>query len=493
VSDLDPAQKTAAELEKEANSWRPPAQEAPKYEAFAKQYMLSLLPGVLRAHAGTEFTEHHSSGLLDPEDVLLPAGSTLLKEKLTTRLWYRAMAYCLTQQGRHKEACGAFGRAALCGRGWAEALNSWEEALVKCGRGAEVPGVWALGAARGAWPSTVQRPTGLYVRRLEAKPIWDAAEIPAARALEAAYPAILNEFKRLSEGVDRWKPINCHDESLVSKGQWTDFKFISNGQRHSVNCARCPETWRVLSQLPEVATMVSGTAIFSRMAGGTVIKPHCGATNTRLRLHLGLDVPKEGGPRPRMRVGGEWVEWQAGKVLCFDDSFEHEVEHLGSKPRVILLVDLWHPDLGDNTGKGRARVLHGDGLRRFRAAAGGAFEPHRVVDSEVRFLEQVLRAVGGVREAATKVHLQGEPGSPGGATTGGTRAAAAGAMCRQFLLAYVECSPCAERETVCELCSLALKKFGLSSLIMTIRGWPRTAQGEIDRGRLPPPPKNSFG
>ena len=33
------------------------------------------------------------------------------------------------------------------------------------------------------------------------------------------------------------------------------------------------------------------------------------------------------------------------KPYVFDDSFEHEAWHDGSKTRVILIVDFWHPDL----------------------------------------------------------------------------------------------------------------------------------------------------
>lgn len=38
-------------------------------------------------------------------------------------------------------------------------------------------------------------------------------------------------------------------------------------------------------------------------------------------------------------------EWKEGKVLMFDDSFEHEVWHEGDSLRLVLIVDFWHPDL----------------------------------------------------------------------------------------------------------------------------------------------------
>lgn len=35
-------------------------------------------------------------------------------------------------------------------------------------------------------------------------------------------------------------------------------------------------------------------------------------------------------------------------MLIFDDSFEHEVWHNGTSVRLVLIVDVWHPDLTDD-------------------------------------------------------------------------------------------------------------------------------------------------
>lgn len=37
--------------------------------------------------------------------------------------------------------------------------------------------------------------------------------------------------------------------------------------------------------------------------------------------------------------------WEEGKVFIFDDSFEHEVWHNGTEFRLVLIVDVWHPEL----------------------------------------------------------------------------------------------------------------------------------------------------
>lgn len=46
-----------------------------------------------------------------------------------------------------------------------------------------------------------------------------------------------------------------------------------------------------------------------------------------------------------IRVGGETRRWREGRALLFEDSFEHEAWNGGETTRVILIADLWHPDL----------------------------------------------------------------------------------------------------------------------------------------------------
>ena len=103
----------------------------------------------------------------------------------------------------------------------------------------------------------------------------------------------------------------------------------------------CPQTAAVVAAQPGFNMMLCGAHFFSRLRPGTHIGAHCGPSNLRLRCHLGLVVP-EG---CRIRVGREVRSWTAGECLVFDDSFEHEVWHDGADDRVVLICDLWHPDV----------------------------------------------------------------------------------------------------------------------------------------------------
>lgn len=83
---------------------------------------------------------------------------------------------------------------------------------------------------------------------------------------------------------------------------------------------------------------------FSSMSPNTQIAPHYGAGNIKLRCHFPLFVPKEN-EKAYLRVGSETCHWKEGEMLMFDDTYEHEAGNLSSENRVILLIDIWHPDL----------------------------------------------------------------------------------------------------------------------------------------------------
>ena len=74
---------------------------------------------------------------------------------------------------------------------------------------------------------------------------------------------------------------------------------------------------------------------------GTVVRPHTGETNARLRIHLGINIP-EGA---FIRVNNETRTWTEGKCTVIDDSYVHEVWHKGNQKRIVLIVDVWHLDM----------------------------------------------------------------------------------------------------------------------------------------------------
>ena len=63
-------------------------------------------------------------------------------------------------------------------------------------------------------------------------------------------------------------------------------------------------------------------------------------------VFTGLHIPG----KCQLTVAGESRPWYEGKCQFFDDSFWHSAVHQGPGffgPRVVLLIDFWHPQLTD--------------------------------------------------------------------------------------------------------------------------------------------------
>ncbi|XP_007998923.3 aspartyl/asparaginyl beta-hydroxylase isoform X11 [Chlorocebus sabaeus] len=132
------------------------------------------------------------------------------------------------------------------------------------------------------------------------------------------------------------------DENLREKGDWSQFTLWQQGRRNENACKGAPKTCTLLEKFPETTGCRRGQIKYSIMHPGTHVWPHTGPTNCRLRMHLGLVIPKEG---CKIRCANETKTWEEGKVLIFDDSFEHEVWQDASSFRLIFIVDVWHPEL----------------------------------------------------------------------------------------------------------------------------------------------------
>ena len=240
----------------------------------------------------------------------------------------------------------------------------WARCLWRLGdaHASTIPALHALGAARSVWAYELQRPVELLQRDITAKPFWESNELPAAQALEAAYETILAELRSLRQaGKDsdaaaeaELSPVPPMEDSatskvgfsqyrspVVSSGAWKDFQFFASCRKDVAHCAACPATAAAIAACPGINSMIFGSSFFSALAPGTHLDAHCGPSNLRLRVHLGLEVPDG----CRIRVGTETRAWEAGKCLIFDDSFEHEVWHEGDEERIVLICDLWHPDV----------------------------------------------------------------------------------------------------------------------------------------------------
>jgi aspartate beta-hydroxylase len=195
-----------------------------------------------------------------------------------------------------------------------------------------------------------QRPRFFYFPDLPSAPYLDPSLHRWTATLTEAYPAIREEFLRLlseEAGFEDFIRVRTGDSLSNYLGgkqpSWEAFFFYRHGKRYEDNHARCPVTSAALSAID--LCQIEGHApeiCFSVLAPGTEILPHYGVTNVRTVLHLPLVVPGQCALNVR---GGGVHQWDEGKLLMFDDTFEHEAWNRSSQLRGILLMDCWNPYL----------------------------------------------------------------------------------------------------------------------------------------------------
>ncbi|XP_059529088.1 aspartyl/asparaginyl beta-hydroxylase isoform X14 [Myotis daubentonii] len=201
---------------------------------------------------------------------------------------------------------------------------------------------YELGHKRGHFASVWQR--SLYnVNGLKAQPWWTPKETgytELVKSLERNWKLIRDEGLAV---MDKAKGLFLpEDENLREKGDWSQFTLWQQGRKNENACKGAPKTCSLLDKFPETTGCRRGQIKYSIMHPGTHVWPHTGPTNCRLRMHLGLVIPKEG---CKIRCANETKTWEEGKVLIFDDSFEHEVWQDATSFRLIFIVDVWHPEL----------------------------------------------------------------------------------------------------------------------------------------------------
>lgn len=208
-------------------------------------------------------------------------------------------------------------------------------ALLFVDREDEARALFANAVARGLWGNPLQRPVSKYVKGLTSKPWHDKGDYPFIAKLEGGADKIKQE---LLYNIEHRKHLFTGEtENLHVGGEWTELRIKSSGFGLTKHTEYFPDTMKVISNCGQEFVSIK----FSAIQPGTHIRTHTGPSNERLRLHLTLI--HSGGAR--IRVGTEWRSWEEGKAIIFDDSWEHEVIHSGDDVRVVLIMDIWHPEL----------------------------------------------------------------------------------------------------------------------------------------------------
>ncbi len=198
----------------------------------------------------------------------------------------------------------------------------------------------------------LQEPLHYYFPELPQIQFYNRKNFPWLDAVEAATADIRAELVEVLKGDDAFSPYiesspdRWFDDhhGMLNNPNWSAFYLWKNGMIVQENAARCPKTMNALKEAP--LTRIKNRApsiMFSLLRPGAHIPPHTGFINVRLICHLPLIVPE----KCSFRVGNDVRSWVEGRAWVFDDTIQHEAWNRSDKLRVILLFDIWRPELSE--------------------------------------------------------------------------------------------------------------------------------------------------
>jgi aspartyl/asparaginyl beta-hydroxylase (cupin superfamily) len=171
-------------------------------------------------------------------------------------------------------------------------------------------------------------------------PVYDSNTFPWVKSVEDDWKLVREELDQIMtyrDEIPSFHEIINEVSTITSDNNWKTFFLMSVGLNTLENGKRCPNTMKMLKKIPGITT-----AMFSILSPGKHIPPHRGPYAGVLRLHLGLLVPN---PREkcRIRIGDQCYTWEEGKIIVFDDTYNHEVWNDTDGYRVVLFVDFQRP------------------------------------------------------------------------------------------------------------------------------------------------------
>jgi tetratricopeptide (TPR) repeat protein len=224
----------------------------------------------------------------------------------------------------------------------------------------------AVDLLRGEREIDLQRPSVFYYPGLAQRRFFDPGDFPWLEPMLALIPAMQSEWERIRlEGAAGFAPYvqaqpdrPAPNNPLLGSQAWTALHFWRDGEIVEENARRCPATMEALAcaPMPRIAGR-SPNAHWSRLLPGAHITPHHGMLNTRLICH----IPIKTAPHCSLRVGSETRTWRDGEALIFDDSIEHEARNGGDEERVVLLFEIWRPEIPEDDRAAIGRIFQAIG------------------------------------------------------------------------------------------------------------------------------------
>ena len=277
-----------------------------------------------------------------------------------------------------------------------QSLRAWGDALAWLGKPNQAADVFSSPEARRLWPDQHCRPIYQFaVRPAGTRHFIYNESLTRLIFSHVRQPVVkyLLPLLRRHPSLYNMAATSSFESAGLHKGQtWSTVIFWADGHYGSA-CADdlrmkttqqkpwhnvCQAIKNLMNRVPAL-NLIRGQIKLSRMSPGTIVRPHAGPTNGRLRMHCSVDVPEtpldngnNSEMRMRIRVGGRdemWRSWSStpkrgGSVeieeeeqeeeeeenaacFVFREECEHEV-FIGrkvSRARTVLIVDFANPFL----------------------------------------------------------------------------------------------------------------------------------------------------
>ena len=151
---------------------------------------------------------------------------------------------------------------------------------------------------------------------LDDQPVFDPELFDWLPELEKNWTTVRDEWDHVLGDKSALPPLRLisPDHGLIATDdRWKSFVLWGYGLRSEENCARCPETARLLERVPGLLS-----ALFSVLDPHCHIPRHTGLTKAIITGHLGLHIPHHP-DRCHMEIADTDHVWQEGRMILFDD------------------------------------------------------------------------------------------------------------------------------------------------------------------------------
>jgi aspartate beta-hydroxylase len=170
-------------------------------------------------------------------------------------------------------------------------------------------------------------------------PRWfDPSHFPVCAELEKRFNTVADEFREIS--AEAFFPDSERD-AVPRYGDWRILPVYAMGHKYGGTARFLPTIVDIVENLGAMTTL-GGAVFVSRLPAGASVGSHRGPTNTRARCHLGLKIPSGD---CGIEVDGERRVWTEGQCLMLNDHLTHRVWNNTEEERIVLVLDVWHPDL----------------------------------------------------------------------------------------------------------------------------------------------------